>query len=188
MQEVTVKKKQMNTEEILNYMYSNKRTLLNKSKVSSYEHAEDVFQSVAMRIFKMNRDSEIKYVDTYLVQALMYEFLNHRRNNNSQILRGTNGRKVDVLSLNDVIYDSADSVTPEHQLQRKQNLRILNKMFEGLTDIQKKCVYLRYMEDVDQREGSKIFNCSAETFKANCRYGLLKLRAKVKDIKKMEIV
>lgn len=177
MMEKVVENNQMSTEEILNYFYRNKKALLSKAKLTGTSYAEDIFQLVAMRLFTSK--SDIEYLDTYLVRALMNE-----RNNKD---RSKISKAVEYRS--DNYYDNQAYIrTPDKHLQSKQQQQIIKDAIANLPEKMSEAMYSYYIEDTDAPTMAKMKNLNKETIKVNRRNGLLRLKNNKSFIKKLEFI
>lgn len=92
----------------------------------------------------------------------------------------------------DSLYDEEDKVidivdpgmSPEDVMEKNEIARIMSEILSEISEEQRQCIMLRYMEGLKNKEIAEIYGISEGTVKSRISYGLKRVEAKVIELEK----
>lgn len=90
----------------------------------------------------------------------------------------------DGQDISDTFVDDRVSVQPEIVMDQNETTRLMKEIIDTLTDEQRICVTMFYMEQMSVKEMASVLEVSENTVKSRLNYGRQKIKDKVLDLEK----
>lgn len=90
----------------------------------------------------------------------------------------------DGQDISDTFVDDRVSVQPEVVMDQNETTRLMKEIIDTLTDEQRICVTMFYMEQMSVKEMASVLEVSENTVKSRLNYGRQKIKDKVLDLEK----
>ena len=90
----------------------------------------------------------------------------------------------DGQDISDTFIDDRVSVQPEIAMDQNETTRLMNEIIDTLTDEQRICITMFYMEQMSVKEMASALEVSENTVKSRLNYGRQKIKDKVLDLEK----
>lgn len=147
------------------------------------QKAQDVLQMAYIKVFKMLgqlRNPE-KFA-SYIAQTVAHYSINELKKNNPILFSETETE--DEGDISDTFEEERVDVQPELALDQKETSRIVNEIISELSDEQRICITMFYMEEIPVKNIAQILGVSENTVKSRLNYGRQKIKAIVEDLEK----
>lgn len=84
----------------------------------------------------------------------------------------------------DNFYDEREEYQPEVTLDKAETRRLVNEIIDTLSDEQRICITMFYMEEMSVKEMAEVLGVSENTVKSRLNYGRQKIKDKVLELEK----
>ena len=153
-------------------------------KYMKNEHsAMDVLQDAYIKAFEnIDKLDNPEKFESWMKTIVAHTALNELRKNNPMLFSETENDEGQTIE--DTFEDDRVQVQPEIAMDQKETSRLVQEMMEGLSDEQRVCITMFYMEDFSVKEIAEILNVSENTVKSRLNYGRKNIKEKVLDLEK----
>lgn len=88
------------------------------------------------------------------------------------------------ISMEEILEDERTDTQPELAIDQKETKRLVQEMIDTLSDEQKFCVMMYYVEELSVKEIAQTLNVSENTVKSRLKYGRKNIEEKVRELEK----
>ena len=181
-----VQKAMKGDQEAYTYLYEKTYTkcFYLASKFLNSEHtAQDIVQDAYVKAFKSldtleDPEKFPSWIGT-IVSNLSKNELKRRK-----VTLFSETENEDGQDISDTFVDDRVSVQPEVVMDQNETTRLMKEIIDTLTDEQRICVTMFYMEQMSVKEMASVLEVSENTVKSRLNYGRQKIKDKVLDLEK----
>ena len=168
------------------YLYEKTYTkcfYLARKFLSSEHTAQDIVQDAYVKAFKSldtleDPEKFPSWIGT-IVSNLSKNELKRRK-----VTLFSETENEDGQDISDTFVDDRVSVQPEVVMDQNETTRLMKEIIDTLTDEQRICVTMFYMEQMSVKEMASVLEVSENTVKSRLNYGRQKIKDKVLDLEK----
>lgn len=168
------------------YLYEKTYTkcfYLAKKFLNSEHTAQDIVQDAYVKAFKSldtleDPEKFPSWIGT-IVSNLSKNELKRRK-----VTLFSETENEDGQDISDTFVDDRVSVQPEIVMDQNETTRLMKEIIDTLTDEQRICVTMFYMEQMSVKEMASVLEVSENTVKSRLNYGRQKIKDKVLDLEK----
>ena len=181
-----VQKAMKGDQEAYTYLYEKTYTkcfYLARKFLNSEHTAQDIVQDAYVKAFKSldtleDPEKFPSWVGT-IVSNLSKNELKRRK-----VTLFSETENEDGQDISDTFVDDRVSVQPEVVMDQNETTRLMKEIIDTLTDEQRICVTMFYMEQMSVKEMASVLEVSENTVKSRLNYGRQKIKDKVLDLEK----
>lgn len=181
-----VQKAMKGDQEAYTYLYEKTYTkcfYLAKKFLNSEHTAQDIVQDAYVKAFKSldtleDPEKFQSWIGT-IVSNLAKNELKRRK-----VTLFSETENEDGQDISDTFVDDRVSVQPEVVMDQNETTRLMKEIIDTLTDEQRICVTMFYMEQMSVKEMASVLEVSENTVKSRLNYGRQKIKDKVLDLEK----
>lgn len=181
-----VQKAMKGDQEAYTYLYEKTYTkcfYLARKFLNSEHTAQDIVQDAYVKAFKSldtleDPEKFPSWIGT-IVSNLSKNELKRRKVTLFSETENENGQDI-----SDTFVDDRVSVQPEVVMDQNETTRLMKEIIDTLTDEQRICVTMFYMEQMSVKEMASVLEVSENTVKSRLNYGRQKIKDKVLDLEK----
>ena len=181
-----VQKAMKGDQEAFTYLYEKTYTkcfYLAKKFLNSEHTAQDIVQDAYVKAFKSldtleDPEKFPSWIGT-IVSNLSKNELKRRK-----VTLFSETENEDGQDISDTFVDDRVSVQPEVVMDQNETTRLMKEIIDTLTDEQRICVTMFYMEQMSVKEMASVLEVSENTVKSRLNYGRQKIKDKVLDLEK----
>lgn len=181
-----VQKAMKGDQEAYTYLYEETYTkcfYLARKFLNSEHTAQDIVQDAYVKAFKSldtleDPEKFQSWIGT-IVSNLAKNELKRRK-----VTLFSETENEDGQDISDTFVDDRVSVQPEIVMDQNETTRLMKEIIDTLTDEQRICVTMFYMEQMSVKEMASVLEVSENTVKSRLNYGRQKIKDKVLDLEK----
>ena len=181
-----VQKAMKGDQEAYTYLYEKTYTkcfYLARKFLNSEHTAQDIVQDAYVKAFKSldtleDPEKFPSWIGT-IVSNLAKNELKRRK-----VTLFSETENEDGQDISDTFVDDRVSVQPEVVMDQNETTRLMKEIIDTLTDEQRICVTMFYMEQMSVKEMASVLEVSENTVKSRLNYGRQKIKDKVLDLEK----
>jgi len=181
-----VQKAMKGDQEAYTYLYEKTYTkcfYLARKFLNSEHTAQDIVQDAYVKAFKSldtleDPEKFPSWIGT-IVSNLAKNELKRRK-----VTLFSETENEDGQDISDTFVDDRVSVQPEIVMDQNETTRLMKEIIDTLTDEQRICVTMFYMEQMSVKEMASVLEVSENTVKSRLNYGRQKIKDKVLDLEK----
>lgn len=181
-----VQKAMKGDQEAYTYLYEKTYTkcfYLARKFLNSEHTAQDIVQDAYVKAFKSldtleDPEKFPSWIGT-IVSNLSKNELKRRK-----VTLFSETENEDGQDISDTFVDDRVSVQPEVVMDQNETTRLMKEIIDTLTDEQRICVTMFYMEQMSVKEMASVLEVSENTVKSRLNYGRQKIKDKVLDLEK----
>ena len=181
-----VQKAMKGDQEAYTYLYEKTYTkcfYLARKFLNSEHTAQDIVQDAYVKAFKSldtleDPEKFPSWIRT-IVSNLSKNELKRRK-----VTLFSETENEDGQDISDTFVDDRVSVQPEIVMDQNETTRLMKEIIDTLTDEQRICVTMFYMEQMSVKEMASVLEVSENTVKSRLNYGRQKIKDKVLDLEK----
>lgn len=181
-----VQKAMKGDQEAYTYLYEKTYTkcfYLARKFLNSEHTAQDIVQDAYVKAFKSldtleDPEKFQSWIGT-IVSNLAKNELKRRK-----VTLFSETENEDGQDISDTFVDDRVSVQPEVVMDQNETTRLMKEIIDTLTDEQRICVTMFYMEQMSVKEMASVLEVSENTVKSRLNYGRQKIKDKVLDLEK----
>lgn len=181
-----VQKAMKGDQEAYTYLYEKTYTkcfYLARKFLNSEHTAQDIVQDAYVKAFKSldtleDPEKFQSWIGT-IVSNLSKNELKRRK-----VTLFSETENEDGQDISDTFVDDRVSVQPEIVMDQNETTRLMKEIIDTLTDEQRICVTMFYMEQMSVKEMASVLEVSENTVKSRLNYGRQKIKDKVLDLEK----
>lgn len=181
-----VQKAMKGDQEAYTYLYEKTYTkcfYLARKFLNSEHTAQDIVQDAYVKAFKSldtleDPEKFQSWIGT-IVSNLSKNELKRRK-----VTLFSETENEDGQDISDTFVDDRVSVQPEVVMDQNETTRLMKEIIDTLTDEQRICVTMFYMEQMSVKEMASVLEVSENTVKSRLNYGRQKIKDKVLDLEK----
>lgn len=181
-----VQKAMKGDQEAYTYLYEKTYTkcfYLARKFLNSEHTAQDIIQDAYVKAFKSldtleDPEKFQSWIGT-IVSNLAKNELKRRK-----VTLFSETENEDGQDISDTFVDDRVSVQPEVVMDQNETTRLMKEIIDTLTDEQRICVTMFYMEQMSVKEMASVLEVSENTVKSRLNYGRQKIKDKVLDLEK----
>lgn len=181
-----VQKAMKGDQEAYTYLYEQTYTkcfYLARKFLNSEPTAQDIVQDAYVKAFKSldtleDPEKFPSWIGT-IVSNLSKNELKRRK-----VTLFSETENEDGQDISDTFVDDRVSVQPEVVMDQNETTRLMKEIIDTLTDEQRICVTMFYMEQMSVKEMASVLEISENTVKSRLNYGRQKIKDKVLDLEK----
>lgn len=181
-----VQKAMKGDQEAYTYLYEQTYTkcfYLARKFLNSEPTAQDIVQDAYVKAFKSldtleDPEKFPSWIGT-IVSNLSKNELKRRK-----VTLFSETENEDGQDISDTFVDDRVSVQPEVVMDQNETTRLMKEIIDTLTDEQRICVTMFYMEQMSVKEMASVLEVSENTVKSRLNYGRQKIKDKVLDLEK----
>lgn len=181
-----VQKAMKGDQEAYTYLYEKTYTkcfYLARKFLNSEHTAQDIVQDAYVKAFKSldtleDPEKFQSWIGT-IVSNLAKNELKRRK-----VTLFSETENEDGQDISDTFVDDRVSVQPEIVMDQNETTRLMKEIIDTLTDEQRICVTMFYMEQMSVKEMASVLEVSENTVKSRLNYGRQKIKDKVLDLEK----
>lgn len=181
-----VQKAMKGDQEAYTYLYEKTYTkcfYLARKFLNSEHTAQDIVQDAYVKAFKSldtleDTEKFPSWIGT-IVSNLSKNELKRRK-----VTLFSETENEDGQDISDTFVDDRVSVQPEVVMDQNETTRLMKEIIDTLTDEQRICVTMFYMEQMSVKEMASVLEVSENTVKSRLNYGRQKIKDKVLDLEK----
>ena len=181
-----VQKAMKGDQEAYTYLYEKTYTkcfYLARKFLNSEHTAQDIVQDAYVKAFKSldtleDPEKFQSWIGT-IVSNLSKNELKRRK-----VTLFSETETEDGQDISDTFVDDRVSVQPEIVMDQNETTRLMKEIIDTLTDEQRICVTMFYMEQMSVKEMASVLEVSENTVKSRLNYGRQKIKDKVLDLEK----
>ena len=181
-----VQKAMKGDQEAYTYLYEQTYTkcfYLARKFLNSEHTAQDIVQDAYVKAFKSldtleDQEKFPSWIGT-IVSNLSKNELKRRK-----VTLFSETENEDGQDISDTFVDDRVSVQPEIVMDQNETTRLMKEIIDTLTDEQRICVTMFYMEQMSVKEMASVLEVSENTVKSRLNYGRQKIKDKVLDLEK----
>lgn len=181
-----VQKAMKGDQEAYTYLYEKTYTkcfYLARKFLNSEHTAQDIVQDAYVKAFKSldtleDPEKFPSWIGT-IVSNLSKNELKRRK-----VTLFSETENEDGQDISDTFVDDRVSVQPEVVMDQNETTRLMKEIIDTLTDEQRICVTMFYMEQMSVKEMASVLEVSESTVKSRLNYGRQKIKDKVLDLEK----
>lgn len=181
-----VQKAMKGDQEAYTYLYEETYTkcfYLARKFLNSEHTAQDIVQDAYVKAFKSldtleDPEKFQSWIGT-IVSNLSKNELKRRK-----VTLFSETENEDGQDISDTFVDDRVSVQPEVVMDQNETTRLMKEIIDTLTDEQRICVTMFYMEQMSVKEMASVLEVSENTVKSRLNYGRQKIKDKVLDLEK----
>lgn len=181
-----VQKAMKGDQEAYTYLYEKTYTkcfYLARKFLNSEHTAQDIVQDAYVKAFKSldtleDPEKFPSWIGT-IVSNLSKNELKRRK-----VTLFSETENEDGQDISDTFVDDRVSVQPEIVMDQNETTRLMKEIIDTLTDEQRICVTMFYMEQMSVKEMASVLEVSENTVKSRLNYGRQKIKDKVLDLEK----
>lgn len=181
-----VQKAMKGDQEAYTYLYEQTYTkcfYLARKFLNSEHTAQDIVQDAYVKAFKSldtleDPEKFPSWIGT-IVSNLSKNELKRRK-----VTLFSETENEDGQDISDTFVDDRVSVQPEIVMDQNETTRLMKEIIDTLTDEQRICVTMFYMEQMSVKEMASVLEVSENTVKSRLNYGRQKIKDKVLDLEK----
>lgn len=181
-----VQKAMKGDQEAYTYLYEKTYTkcfYLARKFLNSEHTAQDIIQDAYVKAFKSldtleDPEKFPSWIGT-IVSNLSKNELKRRK-----VTLFSETKNEDGQDISDTFVDDRVSVQPEIVMDQNETTRLMKEIIDTLTDEQRICVTMFYMEQMSVKEMASVLEVSENTVKSRLNYGRQKIKDKVLDLEK----
>ncbi len=148
------------------------------------EHlAQDVLQDSYLKAFQsLNQLEDSSKFEAWLGRIVATRSLNELKKKNPVLFSETETE--DEGDISDTFEDDRVDTCPELAIDQQETSRLIREMMADLSDEQRMCITMFYMEEMSVKEIAEILGVSENTVKSRLNYGRNKIKDKVLELEK----
>lgn len=148
--------------------------------------AQDITQEVYITVFqKLDTIEDSAKVDAWIARIVRNRAIDYTRKNHPELFSSFESRIDDEeFSYESTIEDANAAYRPDECLNEKETKRLIWEIINELPEKQKKCIILRYHEDLKIKDIAVKLGLSEPTVKSCLKYAHQKIEAAVKKLEK----
>lgn len=148
------------------------------------EHtAQDVLQDSYIKAFQnINQLEDASKFEGWFGRIVATRSLNELKKNNPMLFSETENE--DEGDISDTFEDDRIDTCPELAIDQQETSRLIQEMMAELSDEQRMCITMFYMEEMSVKEISETLGVSESTVKSRLNYGRTKIKDKVLELEK----
>ena len=149
----------------------------------SYE-AEDVLQESYVSMYcRLHTLDNLKSFEGWFYRIVKNEALDYLKKKRPQTFSSFESDENEDFVFEETIVSDYTEFSPEENADLEETKRIINEIIDKLPDMQRKCIILRYREDMKISEIAATLGMPESTVKSNLTYAKNKIE---KDVKEQE--
>ncbi|MBE5913037.1 MAG: sigma-70 family RNA polymerase sigma factor [Pseudobutyrivibrio ruminis] len=176
-----------NNSEAIAYLYETtyKNAFYVALKYMQNEHdAYDVVQDSYIKAFKeLGQLSSADKFTSWLSTIVAHKALDAKKKKVPTFFSETEDEESGT-DISDTFESDRVDISPELAIDQKETSRLINEMISDLTDEQRFCITMFYMEDMSVKEIAQVLGVSENTVKSRLNYGRTKIKDKVIELEK----
>lgn len=176
-----------NNSEAIAYLYETtyKNAFYVALKYMQNEHdAYDVVQDSYIKAFKeLGQLSSADKFTSWLSTIVAHKALDAKKKKVPTFFSETEDEESGT-DISDTFESDRVDISPELAIDQKETSRLINEMISDLTDEQRFCITMFYMEDMSVKEIAQVLSVSENTVKSRLNYGRTKIKDKVIELEK----
>lgn len=146
--------------------------------VKNEELAKDVLQDAYIKAFaNIEQLNNALHFESWMSQIVARTALNELRKKNPILFSETENEEGQTID--ETFEDDRVEVQPEVVIDKEETARLVREMMADLTDEQRICITMFYMENMSVREIAETIEVSENTVKSRLNYGRQKIKDKV---------
>lgn len=181
-----VQKAMKGDQEAYTYLYEKTYTkcfYLAKKFLNSEHTAQDIVQDAYVKAFKsLNTLEDPEKFPSWIGTIVSNLSKNELKRRKVTLFSETENE--DGQDISDTFVDDRVSVQPEIVMDQNETTRLMKEIIDTLTDEQRICVTMFYMEQMSVKEMASVLEVSENTVKSRLNYGRQKIKDKVLDLEK----
>ena len=181
-----VQKAMKGDQEAYTYLYEKTYTkcfYLAKKFLNSEHTAQDIVQDAYVKAFKsLNTLEDPEKFPSWIGTIVSNLAKNELKRKKVTLFSETENE--DGQDISDTFVDDRVSVQPEIVMDQNETTRLMKEIIDTLTDEQRICVTMFYMEQMSVKEMASVLEVSENTVKSRLNYGRQKIKDKVLDLEK----
>ena len=181
-----VQKAMKGDQEAYTYLYEKTYTkcfYLARKFLNSEHTAQDIVQDAYVKAFKsLNTLEDPEKFQSWIGTIVSNLAKNELKRRKVTLFSETENE--DGQDISDTFVDDRVSVQPEIVMDQNETTRLMKEIIDTLTDEQRICVTMFYMEQMSVKEMASVLEVSENTVKSRLNYGRQKIKDKVLDLEK----
>jgi len=148
------------------------------------QNAMDVLQDSYIKAFSsLEQLQEPEKFESWLARIVATRSLNELKKNNP-VLFSQNDEDENIL---DSFEDDRVDTRPDIAIDQQETARLINEMLADLSEEQRVCITMYYMQEMSVKEIAEVLSVSENTVKSRLNYGRNKIKDKVLELEKKGI-
>lgn len=181
-----VQKAMKGDQEAYTYLYEKTYTkcfYLARKFLNSEHTAQDIVQDAYVKAFKsLDTLEDPEKFPSWIGTTVSNLSKNELKRRKVTLFSETENE--DGQDISDTFVDDRVSVQPEIVMDQNETTRLMKEIIDTLTDEQRICVTMFYMEQMSVKEMASVLEVSENTVKSRLNYGRQKIKDKVLDLEK----
>lgn len=144
---------------------------------------EDVLQDSYVAAFKsLEKLENPEKFSAWMARIVANRALNELKKDKPLLFSETENE--DGQDITETFEDDRVNIQPEMALDQQETSRLMQEIIDQLTEEQRVCITMFYMQEMSVKEMAEILQVSENTVKSRLNYGRQKIRDKVLDLEK----
>lgn len=181
-----VQKAMKGDQEAYTYLYEKTYTkcfYLARKFLNSEYTAQDIVQDAYVKAFKsLNTLEDPEKFPSWIGTIVSNLSKNELKRKKVTLFSETENE--DGQDISDTFVDDRVSIQPEVVMDQNETARLMKEIIDTLTDEQRICVTMFYIEQMSVKEMASVLEVSENTVKSRLNYGRQKIKDKVLDLEK----
>lgn len=145
--------------------------------------AQDVLQEAYVAAFKsLQQLDDPEKFPAWLSRIVATRSLNELKKKNPMLFSETENEEGQDIS--ETFEDDRVDTQPELSIDQKETQRLIREIIEALSEEQRVCITMFYLDEMPVKEIAEILQVSENTVKSRLNYGRQKIKDKVLDLEK----
>ncbi|MGN1165948.1 MAG: RNA polymerase sigma factor [Lachnospiraceae bacterium] len=145
--------------------------------------AQDVLQEAYVAAFKsLEQLDDPEKFPAWLSRIVATRSLNELKKKNPMLFSETENEEGQDIS--ETFEDDRVDTQPELSIDQKETQRLIREIIEALSEEQRVCITMFYLDDMPVKEIAEILQVSENTVKSRLNYGRQKIKDKVLELEK----
>ncbi len=146
-------------------------------------NAQDVLQESYIKAFQSLEQLEgASKFESWFGRIVATRSMNELKKDNPMLFSMTENE--DEGDISDIFEDDRIDTCPELAMDQKETARLIQEMMSGLSDEQRICITMFYMDEMSVKEIAETLGVSENTVKSRLNYGRNKIKDKVLELEK----
>lgn len=181
-----VQKAMKGEQEAFTYLYEKTYTkvfYLARKFLKSEHIAQDIVQDSYVKAFQsLNTLEDPEKFPSWIATIVTNRSKNELKRRKETLFSETENE--DGQDISDTFIDDRIAVQPEIAMDKNETKRLMQEIIDTLTDEQRMCITMFYMEEMSVKEMASVLEVSENTVKSRLNYGRQKIKDKVLDLEK----
>ncbi|SEA72363.1 RNA polymerase sigma factor, sigma-70 family [Pseudobutyrivibrio sp. ACV-2] len=170
----------------ITYLYENtyqKSYYIALKYLKNEDLAQDVLQDSYIKAFQnLEQLEEVSKFEAWFGRIVTTRSLNELKKKNPVLFSETGNE--DEGDISDTFEDDRVDTCPELAIDQQETSRLIREMMAELSDEQRMCITMFYMEEMSVKEIAETLGVSENTVKSRLNYGRNKIKDKVLELEK----